>query len=197
MQDPEQIRRFTRGVAMMKDPPWLPIAAWMAVVPVLVQLEVIARSWLWYLLGVAAVATALGSRWFKRTYGVVKPSPDSFPERMGAGAGGVLRVAAVFFGLELLAGAIRLPVSLGWAAAGAYLAWAARASLGVRSHLYLLAAICVGLAFLPLVSDVAGRRSLPNSMNETIILSAFGVGWVYVCIQDYRAIRRNLRNVQG
>ena len=32
MQDPEQIKRFTRGAAVMKDPPWLPIALWMAVV---------------------------------------------------------------------------------------------------------------------------------------------------------------------
>jgi len=195
MQDPEQIRRFTRGAAMMKDPPWLPIAVWMAVVPVLVQVGVIAPPWLLYLLAAAAVATALGSRWFKRAYGVVTPSEDSFPGRVRAGGGFV--VVVVVLGLELLAGATRLPVRLGLVAFGAWLAWGARASQGVRSHLYVLAAICVGLAFLPLITGLAAHRSLHNSLHASIFASAFGVGWVYVCIQDYRVIRKNLRNAQG
>ncbi len=195
MQDPEQIRRFTRGVAMMRDPPWLPIAVWMAVAPALVQFGVIAAPWVLALLPVAAVATALGSRRFKRTYGVVTPSSDSFPG--WTGAGGVLGLAVVFLGLEVLAAATRLPVDLGVAAFGAWAAWEARASQGVRSHLYLLAAICVGLAFVPLIADLAGHRSLQNFTRASIFMSAFGVGWVYVCIQDYRVIRKNLRHAQG
>ncbi len=195
MQDPEQIRRFTRSVATMKDPPWLPIAVWVAVVPLLVQFDVIAPAWLVYLLAVAAVATALGSRWFKRTYGVVTPSPESFPGRMSAG--GALGLVVVLLGLEVLAGALGLPIRLGLAAVGAWAAWEARASDGVRSHLYVLAAICVGLAFLPLVADLTGHRSWPTSMHASIFMSAFGVGWVYVCIQDYRAIRKNLPGAQG
>jgi hypothetical protein len=194
MQDPEQIRRFTRGMAMMRDPPWLPIAVWMAVVPALVQFEVIASPWLLYLLAVAVVATAVGSRRFKRTYGVVTPASDSFPARMKTG--GVLGLAVVL-GLEVLAGAIGLPVRLGLAAFGAWVAWGARASQGVRSHLYVLAAICVGLAFLPLIADLAGQRSPGNSMQASIFMSAFGAGWAYVCIQDYRVIRKNLRQAQA
>ena len=196
MQDPEQIRRFTRGVAMMKDPPWLPIAVWMAVVPVLVQVGAIAPPWLFYLLAAAAVATALGSRRFKRTYGVVTPSPDALPEWMSR-AGGVLGLVVVVLGLELLAGASRLPVRLGLVAFGALLSRGARASQGVRSHLHVFAAICVGLAFLPLITRLAAHRSLDNSLHASITASAFGVGWAYVCIQDYRALRRNLRNAQG
>jgi hypothetical protein len=196
MPDPEQIRRFTRSVAMMKDPPWLPIAAWVAVVPALAQFDLIAAPWWLGLLAVAAVATALGSRRFKRTYGVVTPSPGSFSGyRMSAG--GVVGLTVVVLGLELLAAAIGLPIDLGFAAFGAWLAWGARASDGVRSHLYVLAAICIGLAFVPLVANLADHRSLGNSMRATIFTSAFGVGWVYVCIQDYRAIRKNLRQAQG
>jgi hypothetical protein len=192
MQDPEQIRRFTRSVSMMKDPPWLPIAAWVAVVPLLFRFDVISTPSSLYLLAVAAVATALGSRWFKRTYGLVTPSRDSFPGRMRAG--GAVGVIVVVFALEVLASAIRLPVHLGFAAFGAWLALGARASQGVRSHLYVLAGICVGFAFLPLVIDLAG---LPNSMDGWILVSAFGVGWVYVCVEDYRVIRRNLGHAQN
>lgn len=185
MQDPDQIRRVTRGVAMMRDPPWLPLAVWMAVVPMLAQFGVIATPWAACWLITAVVATALASRWFKRTYGVVTPSPDAF-----LSAGGLLGLAAVVLGLTVLAAAIRLPVELGVAAFGVWLAWGARASKGTRPHLYFLAAICVGLAFLP-------QFSLQNSMRASIFSAAFGVGWAYVCVQDYRLIRRSLRNAQG
>jgi hypothetical protein len=192
MRDPEQIKRFTRGAAMMKDPPWLPMALWMAVVPALVQFGVLAPVWL-STLAAAVVATALGSRWFKRTYGVVTPSPESFAGLTRVG-GGFLIVVAVWT-LEWLSSAVRSPVRLGFVAFGAWLAWGAHISEGVRRHLYVLAAICGGLAFLPLVF---GRSMVctADSMAGSIVLIAFGLGWAYVCIQDYRVLRRSLRHVQ-
>jgi len=196
MQDPEQIRRFTRGVAIMRDPPWMPIAVWMAVIPMLVQFGVIATPWATCWLIIAVVATVLASRWFKRTYGVVTPSPGAL-RGTGSGCLNVGVAAVVILGLNLLAVAIRLPVELGVVAFGAWLAWGARASKGIRPHLYLLAAICVGLAFLPLINDLTAQRPPQNSGRAAIFMSAFGVGWVYVCIQDYRVIRRSLRNAQG
>jgi hypothetical protein len=195
MQDPESIRRFTRGVAMMKDPPWMPIATWMALVPMLVQFRVVTAPWATCWLIIAVVATAVASRWFKRTYGVVSPSPDAYSKL--ADAGSLVGLAVVVLGLSVLAAAIRLPVELGVAAFGAWLAWGARASKGIRSHLYVLAAICVGLAFVPLLPDLTTQRSLQNSMRASIFSAAFGVGWAYVCIQDYRVLRSALRSVQS
>jgi hypothetical protein len=141
------------------------------------------------------VATAFGSRWFKRTYGVVTPSPDAFSRLTGAGS--ALGLVVVVLGLTVLAAAIRLPVELGVAAFGAWLVWGGRASKGIRPHLYFLAAICVGLAFVPLMPALTAQRSLQNSTHASIFSAAFGVGWAYVCIQDYRVIRRTLRNMQG
>jgi hypothetical protein len=195
MQDPESIKRFTRGMAMMKDPPWMPIAAWMAVVPMLVQCGVVTAPWATFWLIMAAMSTALASRWFKRTYGVVSPSPDAHSKL--AGAGSLVGLAVVVLGLSAVAAAIRLPVELGVAAFGAWLAWGARASKGIRPHLYVLAAICVGLALLPLMPDLTTQRSLQNSMRASIFSAAFGVGWAYVCLQDFRVIRRTLRSVQS
>ena len=160
----------------------------------LVQFGVMPTPWVWCLLAVAAVATALGSRWFKRAYGVVTPSSDSFPGWMGAGGG--LGLAVVVVGLEVL----RRRPGYRWTSAWSRSApgWrGARASQGVRTHLYFLAAICVGLAFLPLIANLTVHRSLKNSERASIFSSAFGVGWVYVCIQDYRVIRKNLRNARG
>ena len=191
MQDPEQIRRFTQGMAMMKDPPWLPMALWMAVVPILVQFGVIAPLWLIFSLALAGLATALGTRWFKRTYGVVTPSPDSFPGRVKAGGG--FLVVVVVFAMEALSSATHLPVRLGMIAFGAWLAWGAHVSHGVRRHLYVLAAICIGLAFVPVVVGPTSRNTLvPGS----IIMTAFGLGWAYVCIQDYRVLVRSLPSGQ-
>ena len=195
MQDPESIRRFTRGVATMKDPPWMPIAAWMTVVPMLVQIGVVSAQWAMVWLVTAGIATALASRWFKRTYGVVSPSPDALSNPTGARS--VLGLAVIVLGLSAIAAAIRLPVNLGVAAFGAWLAWGARASKGIRPHLYILAAICVGLALLPLMLDLTARRSLQNSMHASIFSAAFGVGWAYVCVQDYRVLRRTLGSAQG
>ncbi len=64
----------------------------------------------------------------------------------------------------------------------------------MRPHLYVLAAICFGLAVMPLI---AIHRRPPNPLYLAIFTSAFGAGWTYVCIQDYRVIRRNLRQAQG
>jgi hypothetical protein len=195
MQDPESIRHFTRGVAMMNDPPWMPIATWMALVPMLVQFGVMTAPWATAWLLMAVTATALALRWFKRAYGSVSLSPNAYSKL--AGPGSVLGLAVVAFGLSMLAAAIRLPVELGVAAFGAWLAWGAHASKGIRSHLYVLAAICVGLAFVPLLPDLTTPRSLQNSMRASIFSAAFGVGWAYVCIQDYRVLRSTLRSVQS
>jgi hypothetical protein len=194
MQDPERIKRFTRGVAIMRDPPWIPIAVWMSVVPMLAQFGVIAAPWELYSFPVAALATALASHWFKRTYGIVTPSPGAL-RGTGSGCLNVGVAAVVFLGLQLLTVATRLPVELGVLAFGAWLAWGARASKGLRPHLYLLAAIVVGLAFLPLINNLTARGSL--QYYGAIFMSAFGVGWLYVCLQDFRAIRRSLRDAQG
>jgi hypothetical protein len=142
----------------------------------------------------AIVATASASRWFKRTYGVVTLSPDASSGRMGAGSAIGIVVA---IGLQILAVAVRLPVELGLAALGVWLAFGARASKDIRPHLYVLAAICIGLAFVPLIADITAQRPLLKSMGGTIYVSAFGAGWVYVCIQDYLVIRRSLRHALG
>jgi hypothetical protein len=197
MQDPEQVRRFTRAVAMMKDPPLLPMAAWFAVVPMLVQSSVIARPWGAFWLVVAVLASALASRWFKRTYGVVSPSPDDAYWRLTGARSALGLVVVKALGLTMLTAALRLPVELGLAAVGAWVAWGARASEGVRPHLYVLAAICIGLAFLPLITDLTAQRPLQNSIRASIFSVAFGAGWAYVCIQDYRVIRRSLRDAQS
>jgi hypothetical protein len=197
MQHAEQIRRFTFSVATMKDPPWLATAAWFAVVPMLHAVGVIQASWAAISFILAVATTALASRRFKRTYGVVTASRDTYSRLNGRGIG--LAIMVVVVGLQLLSVLLRLPVQLGLAAVGAWFAIGARASKGIRPHLYGLAAICVGLAFVPLIADMTGRHSLLTSMDGfgNIYVSAFGVGWVYVCIQDYRLIRRNLRLAQG
>ncbi len=187
MQDPEHIKRFTRGSAMMKDPPWLPMALWFALMPALVQLRIVPQAWWFYSLALAGLATALSARWFKRTYGVVTPSPDSFPGRVKAGWGVVL--VLVVCGLEFVSTVVRAPVRLGLVAFGAWLAWGARASNGVRPHLYVLGTICVGVAVVPLVG---GHRLQDPQTLGSIIMSAFGLGWAYVCIQDYRVLVRHL-----
>jgi hypothetical protein len=191
MQNPEPIMRFTRAAAMMKDPPMLPMALWFGTVPALAVF-----GWVHPLGGLfsffaAVLAAVLGSRWFKRTYGVVTPSADSFPGRVQAGGGFALIVVAV---LEALSNAARLPVRLGMIAYGAWLIRGAHVSKGLRPHLYVLGAICVGVAFVPLV---IGQTLRDDSMlGGTIIVTAFGLGWAYVCIQDYRALRRNLGHLQ-
>ena len=144
----------------------------------------------------AVLATALASRWFKRTYGVVSPTPDAYSKLTGARS--VLGfVVAVALGLTMLSAALRLPVELGLAAIGAWMAWGARASEGLRPQLYVLAAICIGLAFLPLITDLTAQGPLQNSMHASIFSTAFGGGWAYVCIQDYRVIRRSSRDAQS
>lgn len=196
MQDPEQVRRFTRAVAMIKDPPFLPMAAWFALVPMLVQFRVIAKPWGAFWLVLAVLATALASRWFRRTYGVVSPSRDAYSRLTGARSALGLFVL-VALGLTMLTAARRLPVELGLAAVGVWMARGARASEGLRPQLYVLAAICVGLAFLPLVTHLTAQRPLQDSMHGSILSAAFGVGWAYVCIQDYRVIRRSLRDARS
>lgn len=197
MQDPESIRRFTHGIAMMKDPPFLPIATWFAVVPVFHVFGATATSWAAISFILAVVATVLASRRFKRTYGVVTASHDAYSLLAGRGIG--LAILAVSFCLQVLSVVLKLPVQLGFAALGAWFAIGARASKGIRPHLYVLAAICVGLAFVPLIADITGRRWLLTSTagGGNIFVSAFGAGWAYVCIQDYRAIRNSLRQAQS
>jgi hypothetical protein len=197
MHEAERIMRFTHGVAMMKDPPFLPMAAWFAVVPVLRTFGMIATFWAAISFILAVVVTALASRRFKRTYGVVTASRDAYSRLAGRGIG--LLILVVVVSLQIWSVLMRLPVQLGLAALGAWFAIGARASKGIRPHLYILAAICVGLAFVPLIADITGRPSLLTSTRGggNIYVSAFGVGWVYVCVQDYRMIRRNLRLAQG
>lgn len=196
MQDPEQVKRFTRAVAIIKDPPLLPMAAWFAFVPMLVQWSVMAKPWGMFWLVVAVLATALASRWFKRTYGVVSPSPDAYSRVAGTRRGLALVVAGAL-GLTILTAALRLRVELGLAAVGVWLACGARASEGLRPQLYVLAAICIGLAFLPLITDLTAQHPLENSMHASVFSAAFGIGWAYVCIQDYRVIRKSLGDAQG
>jgi hypothetical protein len=196
MQDPESIRRFTRGVALMRDPPWLPIAAWLAVVPMLGQLGVIGTPWGACLLLLAVAGTALASHRFKRTYGVVKVAPAA-PLGAWPGCLTVSLLAVAIIGLNVLATVVRLPVALGLTAFGAWLAWGARASKGIRPQLYFFAAIMLVLSFGPLIGNLAGYRTLPNSLLTAIFTTSYGIGWAYVCIQDYRMLRRALRHAQG
>jgi hypothetical protein len=184
MQDREQIRRFTQGAAMMKDPPMLPIALWMATVPAIAQLGLVTPLGMLISFSLATVATLLGSQWFKRAYGNVTPSADS-PGRVSEGATVALFVAV--FALEALSDVKRLPVRLGLVVFGVWLIWGARFSRGLRPHLYVPGAICIAVSFLPIV---IGYPSNDRSMFGTIFITAFGLGWTYVCIQDYRGLRR-------
>jgi hypothetical protein len=77
---------------------------------------------------------------------------------------------------------------------GAALFWGARASQGLRPHLYVLGTVCVLVAFVPFFIDQARRDS--SLLGGTMVLTAFGLGWVYVCIQDYRMLVRSLANVR-
>lgn len=176
---PENIRGFTRAYGLMRDPPWLPIAAWVAVVPFLNHVGYIGSSGMWLSLALAAVTTAVATRWYRRTYGVVTPSrPKPWVVRPVVG---VLVVAAVVT-LEVLSSVAALPVRLGIGVFGAYLAWGATTSGGYRKHLFVLAAICALVAFVPLV--LGGDLEFQG----VVIQTGFGLGWCFVCIADHLVV---------
>jgi hypothetical protein len=178
----ESIRKFTRAYGLMADPPWLPIAAWIASVPLLSYLGYVGSSVFWLSLLAAAAATAIATRWYRRTYGVVAPSqPKPLVARPVTGI--VLLVA--MFALEVIASSSNLDVRLGILLFGAYLAWGAVSSGGFRKHLFVLAAICALLAFLPLVIG-------DSQLQGVVIQTAFGLGWCFVCVADHRVVQRNL-----
>lgn len=177
----ENIRGFTRAYGLMGDPPWLPIAIWVAVAPLLKYLGYIGSSAVGMSLVLAAVLTAVATQWYRRTYGVVRPSqPRPWVVRPVVG----LLVVASVVALEIVSSMVPLPVRLGIAVFGAYLAWGAVASGGYRKHLYVLAAICVLVAFVPLV--LGGDFELQG----VVIQTAFGLGWCLVCIADLRVVMK-------
>jgi len=177
----ENIRGFTRAYGLMGDPPWLPIAIWVAVAPLLKYLGYIGSSAVAMSLVLAAVLTAVATQWYRRTFGFVRPShPKPWVVRPVVG----LLVVAAVVALEILSSLVPLPVRLGIALFGAYLAWGAIASGGYRKHLFVLAAICVLVAFVPLV--VGGDFELQG----VVIQTAFGFGWCLVCIADLRVVMK-------
>ena len=177
--EPEDIRGFTRAYGLMGDPPWLPIAAWVAVVPFLNHVGYLGPSGMGLSFALAAVTTAAATRWYRRTYGVVTPSrPKPWAVRPAVG---VLVVAAVL-ALEALSSVAALPVRLGIGVFGAYLAWGATASGGYRKHLYVFAAICALVAFVPVV--LGGDLELQG----VVIQTGFGLGWCFVCIADHLVV---------
>lgn len=177
----ESIRKFTRAYGLMRDPPWLPVAAWMATAPLMNYLGYIGSSALWLLLLAAAAATAIATRWYRRTYGVVAPSlPKPVVARPLIGVACVVSVVA----LEAISQVWNIGVRLGVLAFGAYLAWGAVSSGGFRKHLFVLAAICALLAFLPLVIG-------DSQLQGVVIQTAFGLGWCFVCVADYRTLQRS------
>ncbi|HEY1307244.1 MAG TPA: hypothetical protein VGF24_27000 [Vicinamibacterales bacterium] len=174
----------------------LPLALWFGIVPALDALGFASPFWVFPSFLAAVLTAALASQWFKRTYGVVTPSADSFTLRM-RGTAGVAFVAAIF-GLELLATATQLAVRPGIVVLGASFIWQARASKGLRPHLYVLGAVCVAVAFVPLIiSQTWSHDSWLGQSRAlwTIFTTAFGLGWAYVSIQDYRVLRRSIRQV--
>jgi hypothetical protein len=165
----------------MGDPPWLPMAAWVALAPLLKYVGYIGSTTVTGSLVLAAVLTALATQWYRRTYGVVTPSqPKPWVVRPVTGFLVIVTVIA----LEILSGLLSLPVRLGIAAFGAYLAWGAIVAGGYRRHLYVLAAICVLAAFVPLV--LGGDFQLQG----VVIQTAFGLGWCLVCIADLRVVMK-------
>src|SRR5262245_22734208 len=198
MLDPEQIKRFTQGVGTMKCPPMLPLALWFGIVPALDALGFASPFWVFPSFLAAVLAAVLASRWFKRTYGVVTPSADSYIGRLKGAAGFAFVLGTL--GLEVLTSATQIPVRLGIIWFGAWLIWGAHASNGVRPHLYVFGAICVAVAFVPLI--IGQTWSHDSWFGEsralwTIFATAFGLGWAYVCVQDYRVLRRSVREVRA
>jgi hypothetical protein len=185
MQNAEDIRRFTRGVAILRDPPMLPMALWFGTIPALTVWGTVHPLWVPVSFVAALLATALGSRWFRQAYGVVRPSADSVAGR----AAGAIVLIGVVLALEGVSIAAGLPVGLGLIVFGIWLIWSARTSEGLRRHLYVLGTVCIGIAFVPLVIGPTLRAN--STIGGTIKVTAFGLGWAYVCIQDYRALRRS------
>jgi hypothetical protein len=178
--DPTDLRRFTRVYPLIKDPPWLPIAAWIAIVLPLAQLGYVGAATMVLSLAAASAATVVAKRWFRRTYGVVTPThPLPLAARPGTGFALLLLV----FALEALSQALGWRIRLGILAFGAALAWSAWAFGGFRNQLLILAAICAALAFLPFVVPE------PN-LQYALFYFAFGIGWCVVCVWDYRVIAK-------
>jgi hypothetical protein len=177
MQDAEEIRRFTRGFTTVKDPPFLPIALWVALVPLAQELGYLSSRAATLTFALAFVATIMGARWFKRSFGVVTLEP-----RMPSAAVSAAVVLATV-ALETASTASGLPVRLGLLVFAVFLASGGRLNGGLRRHLYVLAIIVGLVALLP---EVLGARF------TVVFMTSFGLGWVYVCVQDYRILRRSL-----
>jgi hypothetical protein len=189
MQDADRIGHFIRGFPTLKDPPFLPVALWFGVMPLLRERGYVSDGWAGVTFLLANVMTVIGVRWFRRSYGVVTL------ERQEPSAG--LKVAALIsvFVLEVVSTAARLPVRLGLLAVAVFLAWGGWMNGGLRRHLYVLSVICGILAVLPGLSGVLlpGLRADGRQLG-VVMITAFGLGWAYVCVQDYRVLTRGFSN---
>jgi len=176
------LQRFTRAYpTITKDPAWLPVAAWTAVVLPLARVAYLHVLIVLLSLVLAIVATVLARRWFRRTYGFVTPTrPLPLLYRPAFGIPFWLTAIAI----EWLSRWLGWPVHLGVLAFSALFAWSALASGGFRRHLLVLAAICAALAFLPLLIAEEWRQ-------DVVFFAAFGTGWCIVCVMDYRVVTRN------
>lgn len=183
MQDADRIGRFTRGFATLKDPPFLPVALWFGVMPLVRERGYLSPAWAAVTFLLATATTLIGIRWFRRAYGIVTL------ERHEPTAGVKFAAVMSVIVLEVVSTAAHLPVRLGLLAFAAFLAWGGWINGGLRRHLYVLSVICGVLAVLPgLTGD--GRQF------GVAMTTACGLGWAYVCVQDYRVLTRGFSDVR-
>src|SRR3989304_1800329 len=71
MQDPQEIRQFTKRYATLSDPPWLAIAIWVTLAPAANQFGYLSASAELVSFLIAGAVALVLSRLYRRRYGVV------------------------------------------------------------------------------------------------------------------------------
>jgi len=182
MQDPQEIRQFTKRYATLSDPPWLAIAIWVTLAPAANQFGYLSASAELVSFLIAGAVALVLSRLYRRRYGVVvQQEPKPWFLRP-------VTIAGLVIGAQAVSLWLRLPVDLGLVAGGLLFAAAAFHDGGIRRHLLAPAIVLVAAAFRSfLIEDwQAGNAA---------ILIAFGMAWAFVCLWDYRVLNRSLMKV--
>jgi hypothetical protein len=175
MENLQEIKRFTQNFNALANPPWLPVAAWFAVVPMAMNLGYLPPVLGFTLLPLAVGASLLLTRWFKRRYGVVVPQdPKPWIQRKSL----FLILIPVIIAAEWVTYILELPIELGPILFG--IVWTA---LALRSRLFhWLVPSCAII--------VAGLY--PPLLQGATFFTLWGIAWGVVCLWDYCVLSRHL-----
>jgi hypothetical protein len=175
--DPESIRRLTQSYRYLRGYSQIPLALLVLALGANRILPPLASTLIFLVVAALAIPTARAlNRYYDRRFGVVKAS--------GWGAGPWTLVVVTFFVLQLLSGALRLPVQLGFLGAGIALAAYALRHLELEKQRLLLAAFFLVLGVSPQRFFTSGAADFWSGVTQL----GFVAVWIVMALWDHQVL---------